>query len=257
MKLADRLLDVLDNMQSTENDELPCQNIISMIDLTLLDIKATADEIESLVKNAKQHNVASVCVLPAHLKLISSDNLIKRATVINFPTGNELHQQVLKKIKQITTHMQVDEIDYVFPYKTYLSGNKKEALNQCNELYDICRDHKLIFKVILETGAIPSNELIYEMSTDILRHGCDFLKTSTGKIAIGATLPAVFSMLSAVLDSNIRCGIKVSGGVKTKEQAIKYMQLTQHMTGQPLNKHCFRLGTSGLLHELVGMVVVA
>lgn len=253
MNLTDRLVHVLQDMQSVGNDELPCQRIISMIDLTLLDTQATSDDITHLSHTANQYQVAAICVFPNHLNFISPENTVKCATVVNFPTGNEPPQRVINTLKHTIKHQKIDEIDYVFPYQIYLAGNKKAALANCNEIYQFCKEHKLILKVILETGALPSNEVIYEMSTAILQNGCEFLKTSTGKIARGATLPAVFSMLSAIVDSNIRCGIKVSGGIKTKEQALNYMQLTQHMTGQPLDKHCFRLGASSLLNELVSM----
>ena len=74
----------------------------------------------------------------------------------------------------------------------------------------------------------------------------DFLKTSTGKIATGATIPAAVAMLLAISDSNTPCGIKFSGGIKTKEQASLYMRLAEHMRGVTTNKQWFRFGMSQL-----------
>ena len=58
-------------------------------------------------------------------------------------------------------------------------------------------------------------------------------------------------MLSALVDSNASCGIKVSGGVKTTEQALTYMHLARYMLNRELDSTCFRLGASGLLDELI------
>ena len=169
------------------------------------------------------------------------------ATVVNFPSGNESHDNVLHSIKDAITLHKADEIDYVFPYQTYLAGDTEIALSNCASAYQQSKQQGAIFKVILETGALPSLDIIYQLSVNIIENGCDFLKTSTGKIATGATLPAAFAMLKAIVDTKIPCGIKLSGGIKTQEQAHQYMRLAQDMTGLKLNKHWFRLGTSTMV----------
>jgi deoxyribose-phosphate aldolase len=249
MNLDKKLANTLHEINA--NQLLSWQEIIPLIDLTLLDTNATITDINQLASNANKYQVAALCVLPEHLDYISPEILVKRATVVNFPTGDQLQQQVLNTISRVATHKPVDEIDYVFPYKTYLAGDKTAALTYCFEVYRLCKQHDLVFKVILETGALTSCEVIYEISTAILQNGCDFLKTSTGKITKGATLPAVFSILSAIVDSHVPCGIKISGGVKTEEQALTYMRLAQHMLNHPLDSSCFRLGASSLLNDLV------
>lgn len=250
MNLLDRLAKALCDIDTSAMSQT-WQDVIPLIDLTLLDSKGTADEIHTLANKAHQNKVAAICVLPEHLSSVSPEIPIKRATVINFPTGAEPHQQALATIEQIATTMQVDEIDYVFPYQDYLLGEQAQALSYCQDAFQLCKKYNLLFKVILETGALPSNEIIYEVSTAILQNGCDFLKTSTGKISTGATIPAVFSMLAAVVDSNVRCGIKVSGGIKTTEQALSYMRLAQYMLNHKLDMHCFRIGASSLLDALL------
>lgn len=225
--------------------------IASLIDLTLLDINASASDIHDLVIKAKKYGVAAVCVFPEHLKYIASEITIKRSTVVNFPGGEQPLPQVLNQLKNIITTHQVDEIDYVFPYQTYLSGHKAEAMGHSREIIQLCKQHHLLVKVILETGALPSSEIIYEMSSDIIKSGCDFLKTSTGKIPQGATLPAVSAILKAILDSQSNCGLKVSGGVKTVEQALAYMKLAEEVLNRPVDKTWFRIGASSLLEKLL------
>ena len=132
----------------------------------------------------------------------------------------------------------------------YLAGNQDLALSNCHEIYQLCKQHKLTFKVILETGALPSVESIYDLSVAIIDKGCDFLKTSTGKITTGASIPAAFSILAAIVDHDAPCGIKVSGGIKTIEQAFNYMRLAQSMLDRKLDSSWFRLGASSLLDVL-------
>ena len=226
------------------------KNIPSLIDLTLLDHQATVHDINQLTTKGIQKHVAALCVLPQHLDLIPETSPIPRATVVNFPTGNESRPQVLQAIDYIATHHIINEIDYVFPYQAYLDGDRDHALSCCAEAFKHCQEHGLLFKVILETGALPSSEMIYQLSTDVINNGCDFLKTSTGKITTGATLPAATAMLSAIIDSKKTCGIKLSGGIRTIEQAESYILLAEDMMKATVDKSWFRLGASGLLDHL-------
>ena len=253
MNLEHRLTEVLQDIHATtqKSSAMSCNDLIPLIDLTLLDPKATPPEINALVTKANLHRVAAICILPEHLDYIEVDTRIKRATVANFPTGMQPQQQILKKILRATRLRQVDEVDYVFPYQDYLSGRQTEALTNCLEVYQLCKQHKLSFKVILETGALPSHNAIYDLSTAIINNGCDFLKTSTGKIATGATIPATLSMLAAIADTKASCGIKVSGGIRTTEQAYTYMQMAQYMFNCKLNSSRFRIGASSLLDDLL------
>ena len=94
-------------------------------------------------------------------------------------------------------------------------------------------------------------QTIYQVSKDLIATGCDFLKTSTGKLPQGASLDAVFAMLSAIKDSGRQCGIKVSGGVKTPQQALCFAQLAEIVCGIKINRNWFRLGSSSILGELL------
>lgn len=251
MTLSKRLDLITEELKSSCSTNISLQKLISVIDLTCLDLAATPDEIGALGKKGVDAGVAAVCIYPQHLDCISPYLNITRATVVNFPSGDESESDVVHSIQQIANQHRVDEIDYVFPYKTYLEGQHDAALAHCFAAYSQSKDQGLLFKVIIETGAFESLDSIYNASLKIIQSGCDFLKTSTGKIQTGATLPAAFAILAAIRDSQSSCGVKLSGGIKTVEQALSYANLAQHMLHKSPEKTWFRLGASGLLDTLL------
>jgi deoxyribose-phosphate aldolase len=154
--------------------------------------------------------------------------------------------EIQHTIENAAQYSYLREIDYVFPYHAYLSGQETQALYDCQQVHQQCIKHNLLFKVILETGALPSLDIIYKLSRQVITIGCDFLKTSTGKIAVGATLPAAFAMLSAIKDSNTSCGIKLSGGIRSLIEAESYTHLAQHVLNRAIDKSWLRFGMSRL-----------
>lgn len=244
MTLEKKMAETKAWLEAKKTTDATNEQILSLLDLTCLASEATPDDIRALAKTGEDLQVAALCVLPEHLCMISSANTRLRATVINFPTGDEPVAHGLKILSPLIGH--VDEIDYVFPYKTYLAGEKKEALAACSTMSTWAKEHQLTLKVILESGAFPTPTHLYQLSLDVLEVGCDFLKTSTGKIPIGATWPAAFAMLSAIVDSGVTCGIKLSGGLRTLEQTKPYWQLAEHLMKKTPEKTWFRLGSSHL-----------
>jgi deoxyribose-phosphate aldolase len=228
------------------NEPIPLEKIFSVLDLTRLDEQASSEDLEHLAKTAHREHVAAICVFPQHLQYIPKLDSIQRATVVNFPGGNQVHQKVLQDIEHAIMQQQADEIDYVFAYTAYLHGQQAEALAWCHEAYQLCQTHGRLLKVILETGAIPTPTMVYQLSTDVIHAGCDMLKTSTGKIAVGATLPAVFAMLTAIQDHKPSCGIKCSGGIKTVAQASRFIHLAEQVLDKKVDKSWFRIGASTL-----------
>lgn len=220
--------------------------LIQLVDYTCLNIHATTDEINRLHQKAMLHHVAAICIYPQHLSLLPKTSPVRRATVVNFPSGEASLADVIQAIEQIQHNEIIHEIDYVFPYQTYLTGHHAKALAHCKAVYDTCRQAGLTYKVILETGAFHSMDAIYELSLQVINAGCDFLKTSTGKIHTGASLPAAFAMLRAIQDTGSTCGIKFSGGIKTLDQAIEYTRLAAFMLEKEPHSSWLRLGASTL-----------
>lgn len=225
-------------------------SLINCIDLTLLDENATEQQLKQLSQQANLYPVAALCVFDKHLKITSTSKLVKLATVINFPSGNQPIDHCLSQIEQAKING-ATEVDYVFPYLEYLAGHKKNALKQFQLISEYCKKNHLILKVIIESGAFTSMSEIYDVSQELLGIGCHFIKTSTGKTAHGASFAAAFSIVSAIKDSEMDSGIKVSGGVKTPLQAYQFANLAEFIMDKPISKNWFRIGASGLLKELI------
>jgi len=249
MMMERRCQDFLDTLQESSHST---KQAIGLIDLTLLDESASDDALASLLDKARQHKVAAVCVYPQHLHYFPVSESYQRATVVNFPEGTQGLNTVLHDIGQIISSQQTDEIDYVFPWQSWLNGQQKEALQHCREACDLSHQGNMVFKVIMETGALPSADHIYQLSQELIQLGCDFLKTSTGKTGSGASPLAAFSMLQAIRQENTsHCGIKLSGGIKKPEQAFLYMDMARELLQREPDKSWFRLGASSLLDELL------
>ncbi len=235
------------------------KKIVASIDLTSLNDSDTETVISALCEKAVTPlgNVAAVCVYPQFIKIASKKlhgKNINIASVANFQTGDENLQTVLDSI-YAAIHEGANEIDVVFPYKKFLKGDKPFARDFISECKKVC-GHDVLLKVILETGAFPNLELIKEASRDVLMAGADFLKTSTGKIAIGATLDAAEVMLTTIKELtpalNRTLGFKASGGVRTIEQAKAYIELAETIMGAgSVTPNTFRIGASQLLDEIM------
>jgi len=224
------------------------KKIFSLLDLTSLQDSDNAASIAALCHKAEEAHVAAVCVYPlfvreamAHL----AKSTIKVATVVNFPRGDEALDVISTSIRQSLADG-ATEIDMVFPYKHYLQGKKSNALHKvsaCKEL--VGKD--ILLKVILETGVIDNLSVIEQLSYELIAAGADFLKTSTGKVSVGATIEAAAVMLSAIKSSGAKVGFKASGGIRTVEQALQYIRLAEDIMGvEWVTSEHFRIGTSGL-----------
>ena len=225
----------------------PDDMVFSLIDLTLLDDAADATALAQLAARATTHHVAAICVLPQHLSQTPICPSIRRATVVNFPTGQDDPKQVMHALDVLLIRTDVDEIDYVFCTQAYLSGQTQSALAQYRQVSQRCQQAGKALKVILETGYFTDLKQLYRLSREILEFECDFLKTSTGKMTEGATQPAVKKLLEAIRDADRPCGIKVSGGVHTLDQAYHFMQLAETELERTLDASWFRLGSSRLV----------
>lgn len=253
MSLESEINQLLDTLLTAELiDPISNQALIKAIDLTLLDRAASQEALANLHSLAAVNPVAAICLYPEHLKFFKDlPASIQLATVINFPLGTQDISTNFREIDYAVAEG-ATEIDYVFPYQAYLANeNKFSLIRDCQELLVYAKKQNLIFKVIMETGAFPDMERIYALSRDLIGIGCDFLKTSTGKINQGASLSAACAMLSAIKDTHTNCGLKVSGGIKTPFNAKQYASLAQSIIKKPIDPSWFRIGASSLLYELV------
>lgn len=233
------------------------KDLIPFLDLTSLNEQDTTKDIATLCAQAvtPAGNVAAVCVYSqfvslAKQALASTDILI--ATVANFPHGTQTIQQTLQEIEAELADG-ADEIDVVIDYQALLAGNKHSVTELVTACKTLCGTHTL--KVILETGMLEQLALIDYASKAAIDAGADFLKTSTGKVAVNATLAAADIMLSAIAQYNPRVGFKAAGGIRTPEQAFAYVNLAIDKLGETwLTPEHFRLGASSLLNAIVALM---
>lgn len=228
--------------------------LLNCIDLTTLNDTDTETEITHLCHKARSiyGDVASVCVYQRFVpvcKKILQNTPVRIATVSNFPVGGDDIDAVCDDIRASIANG-ADEIDVVMPYQRLMAGDADFVAQFIQRCRQACDHHTL--KVILETGALASPELIQQASQIAIDQGANFIKTSTGKIAVGATLEGAKIMLETIKQSRTPCGFKASGGVKTTATAFSYFKLATEIMGAdwPSPQH-FRIGASSLLDELI------
>ena len=201
-------------------------------------------------------NVAAICTYPLFVETVKealSAQDVKIASVAGgFPSS-----QTFMEIKIAETAMAVmqgaDEIDVVMNLGYFLEENYDELSEEIQEIKESCRDAKL--KVILETGALQTPESIQKAAVLAVYSGADFIKTSTGKGYPGATPEAVYTMCQVLKKyhsiTGKRVGIKVAGGVRTAEEAVRYYTIVKEVLGNDwLNKDLFRIGASSLVEDI-------
>ncbi|MCF6777052.1 deoxyribose-phosphate aldolase [Thiotrichales bacterium 19X7-9] len=234
------------------------EQIISLIDLTLLDEQGHFSEIEALCQKANHIDipVASICIYPKFIQKarVILDDSIPIATVINFPNGDQPVSNVIQEA-EFSLNQGADEIDLVIPYQNYLLSNQadEQSIELIKQIKAICHDK--ILKVIIESGELRAYQFIKQASIDAILAGADFIKTSTGKVAVGATLDAASIMLDVIKDcqnQGMSCGFKASGGIRTTKDAINYLELAQEKLGDGfIHRKTFRFGASSLLDDLI------
>lgn len=237
---------------------------ISLMDLTTLNDDDTDQKVIELCHNAKSQAgcTAAICIYPRFIpiarktlkELGASD--VKIATVTNFPHGGSDLDIAFAETKAAVAYG-ADEVDVVFPYKALIAGDEKLGALLVAGCKAICGEAVLL-KVIIETGELKSDELIRLASKISIEAGADFIKTSTGKVPVNATLEATQVMLEAIKDSGKTVGFKAAGGVKDAQAASDYMQLARDVMGENwLTPEHFRFGASSLLSSLLAELNLA
>lgn len=259
-------------IKNNPTDQEIANHLIKCIDLTCLTDNAGTEENETLCQQAftPTATVAAICVWPqfitpakAWLKKFSQQQqqLPAIATVINFPEGENKISSTISEIDNALTYG-ADELDIVMPYKMILDNQEK----QCQQYMQQCMLHikqhpklknkKILKKIIIESGALNSPDKISLATKISMECGADFIKTSTGKTTVGATIEAVTSIAQTIKNNTTnnhkKYGLKISGGVATFAQAKEYYRAVCETWGeQQISPDLFRIGASRLLQELI------
>ncbi|MEX2321056.1 MAG: deoxyribose-phosphate aldolase, partial [Saccharospirillum sp.] len=213
------------------------QTALGLMDLTSLNDDDTAARIEALCKqaNTPSGSPAAVCVYPAFIatarKTLAAQGLhdVLVATVTNFPDGSDDIDRAVAETRDAVA-AGAHEVDVVLPYRALMSGNDKI----CHDLIAACKaacGSGVQLKVIIESGELGDAGLIRQASSIAIAAGADFIKTSTGKVAVNATLETAEIMLQAIHDSGRPVGFKAAGGIKTTEDAQAYLALAERIMG--------------------------
>jgi deoxyribose-phosphate aldolase len=238
---------------------------ISMIDLTTLEGKDTPGKVNALCRKAIRPDprdpsvpsVAAVCVYPTmipHVKRALAGTGIKAAAVATgFPSGQTTKQIKIEETRQ-TVAMGADEIDMVIDRGAFLSGDYERVFDEIAEVKEACGPAHL--KVILETGELGSYDQVRKASMLAMYAGADFIKTSTGKVTVNATLPVTLCMFEAIRDfhhqTGQRVGMKPAGGISNAKLALAYLVLLYETLGADwMHPDLFRLGASSLLNDIL------
>lgn len=237
------------------DEEKFVRRAIALLDLT--DLSDTLDEagVQALCQKAWTPfgTVAAVCTWPQFVgsaKKAMKAWPVKVATVVNFPEGATDSARTINEARRVV-YQGADELDLVLPYRAFGEGRMDDARTMIRSVRTIAAERRVL-KVILETGELKTPELIRKAADFALVLGADFIKTSTGKTPVSATLEATGIILDAIKASGRQAGLKPSGGIRTVADAKAYIdQADARMGVWWTTAKRFRLGASGLLDALI------
>ncbi|MCU0273911.1 MAG: deoxyribose-phosphate aldolase [Acidimicrobiales bacterium] len=238
---------------------------IRCMDLTTLEGADTPGKVRAMCTKAMRPDpsdptappVAAVCVYP---ELVATavealgDSGVGIASVAGaFPAGLSSLDVRLRDIAW-AVEQGATEIDIVLNRSAFLSGDFGRAFDEIVASKAACGPAHL--KVILETGELGGYDAVRRASMLAMAAGADFIKTSTGKVGVNATLPTALCMAEAIRDFEDQTGrivgLKVAGGIRTAKQSWQYLVVVFETLGAGwLTPDLFRLGASSLLNDVL------
>ena len=235
--------------------------IASLLDLTSLNSDDTDAKILALCEDAMQPlpnervTAAAVCIYPQFLRVPGTwvrDKGIRFATVAGgFPHGLGTLDS---RCQEINTCAKIaDEVDIPIDRRLALEGEWEQLYFETKELVNAARGAPV--KVILGTGELGNQQTMYRAAIVALMAGATFVKTSTGKERVNATLDAGSILCRAIKDyekrASYKVGLKPAGGIRTTREAVGWIQLVRNRLGDEwLTPQYMRIGASALLDDL-------
>ncbi len=260
---------ILDKHFDENNNEEVYKQCFNSIDLTTLNSTDTVSSVTKFVGRVNDFeteypelpNVAAICVYPNFAMVVSGalevTGVQKAVVAGSFPSS-----QTFVEVKTAETALAVadgaTEVDIVFNMGLYYDGLYEDLADEIAEIKHAARDARL--KVILETGALKTALDIRNAAILSMYSGADFIKTSTGKVYPGASLEAAYVMCHAIKEyfekTGRRVGFKVSGGVSSTDDAVRYYTLVREILGEEwLTNELFRIGTSRAANYILSSIV--
>lgn len=243
---------------------------VSCIDLTTLAGDDTAGNVQRLCAKALNPvrqdildalgfpalTVGAVCVYHNMIsdakKALGNSGLPIAAVSTGFPAGKISLDQKLEEIRR-SVEAGASEIDIVISRDLVINNQWEELYREVKLCREACGDAHM--KTILATGEIPTLTKVAKASWVSMMAGSDFIKTSTGKESVNATLPVSLVMVRAIRDyyelTGTKIGYKPAGGIQKAKQALDFLILIKEELGNEwLNNHLFRFGASSLLGDI-------
>lgn len=263
-KIAEQVNALLEKKYQANFTPEVLKSIHGCIDLTSLTSLDSKESIWKLVDSVNDFegtrpdvpNVAAICTFPLFVDTVKQALTAQDVSIASVAGGFPA-SQTFTEIKIAETALAVadgaDEIDVVMNLGYLLEENYEELTEELSEIKEACRNAKL--KVIIETGALATATNIQRATLVAMYCGADFVKTSTGKGYPGATPEAVYTICETICAYHLltgnKVGIKISGGVRTAEEAVKYYTIVKEKLGDEwLTKDYFRIGASSLVKDI-------
>jgi deoxyribose-phosphate aldolase len=243
---------------------------VTLVDLTTLSGDDTPGNVQRLCAKARSPvrrdlleglgmepiTVAAVCVYHARIKdaldALKGTRIPVAAVSTGFPAGQSPFEQRLDEIKASVKEGAL-EIDVVISRAHVLTGSWEALYDEVKQFRAACGNAHL--KTILATGELGNLRNVRMASVVCMMAGADFIKTSTGKEKVNATLPFGLVMARAIRDyqdkTGYKVGLKPAGGIRTAKDALAWLMLVKEELGDEwLRPELFRLGASALLEDI-------
>ncbi len=238
-------------------------------DDTPASVKAMVEKVNGLKKAYPGWPLpASCCVYPNFAHVVAQtrqDPALHVTTVAGcFPTSQSFLEVKLHEI-ELAVRDGADEIDIVLALNSFLAGDYEtagaeiKASRECIDRVAKELGRPVVLKVILETGLLPTPELIADASFLAMENGADFIKTSTGKVKVNATPQAAWVMCECIKKfyeaTGRKVGFKAAGGIASALDAVCYWTIGRTILGDEwMNKDLYRFGVSSLANKLLSAV---
>jgi deoxyribose-phosphate aldolase len=243
---------------------------ITMIDLTTLSGDDTKDRVRRLCAKARQPvrqdimdaldmppiTTGAICVyhdmIETAVDALAGSGIPVAAVSTGFPAGLSPFKLRVKEIEE-SVKAGAREIDIVISRRHVLGGKWDALYDEMSAFRQACGDAHV--KAILATGELGSLRNVARASLVCMMAGADFIKTSTGKESVNATLPVSLVMIRAIRDyhdrTGLRVGYKPAGGISKAKDALVYLSLIKDELGDGwLTPDLFRFGASSLLNDI-------
>lgn len=245
---------------------------ITCIDLTTLAGDDTAGKVRRMCAKGRQPvrldilealgmadagiTVGAICVYHNQVceavDALKGTNIPVAAVSTGFPAGQIPHAQKLKEI-EASVQAGAKEIDIVISRENVLTGNWQALYNEVKDFRTACGEAHM--KTILATGELGTLRKVAAASWVCMMAGADFIKTSTGKESVNATIPVGLVMLRAIREyehhTGYKVGFKPAGGIRAAKEALVWQIMMKEELGDAwLEPDLFRFGASSLLGDI-------